>query len=170
MNTEINPRPHVGQVSVDSLMLARRLRAADVGETISYDEMNALIRRDVRGAAEYALKTARKIALRDNQIVFGTVTGVGIKRLSDDEITSEPKRMFQRIRRAANRTVQVVACADPSKVSPDKQREISAALSIAGTIALFASPKSITAAEAMAVASPTPAKLDVGELVKLFSK
>lgn len=170
MTTETDPRPHVGQLSVDSIMLSKRLATAQFGDVINYSELSKLIGRDVQNDARGCLVTAMKIVRRDNQIVFGTVRNVGIRRLNDDEIVDTPKAAFRRIRNISTKAGRVLACADTSKLPPEKQRAASAALSVAGAIALFSSAKSLLKLEAVAKPAAIPAKIDVSELAELFTK
>ena len=81
IDTEINPRPHIGQMSVDATLLAKRLSICAQGDTVFYGDLSAIIHRDIRGAARYILYTARKSCMRESKIVFGTVHGVGLRRL-----------------------------------------------------------------------------------------
>lgn len=169
IDTEINPRPHIGQLSLDATLLAKRLSICAQGESIPYDDLSSVIKREVRGEARYILSTARKVCMRESKIVFGTVHGVGLRRLTDEEIADSFHAPIRHIRITASKAGHVVACADTSKLSPEKQRAVSVGLSVTGAIALFSCTKSVALLDAAAKASPTPAKIDMGEMVALFS-
>jgi hypothetical protein len=169
IDTEINPRPHIGQMSVDATLLAKRLSACAQGETVFYSDLTSISHRNIRGDARYILYTARKSCMRESKIVFGTVHGVGLRRLTDEEIAESFHAPIRHIRMTANKAGHVVACADTSKLSPEKQRAVSVGLSVTGAIALFSCTKSVALLDAAAKSSPTPAKIDMGEMVALFA-
>lgn len=102
--------------NLDVQLLADFLR--DKSGLVSYPEISAVLGRDVQGAAWHVLAGARKSLERDG-IVFGTVRGAGINRLTDDEIVGTGRDALSRIRRSSRRAINRLACADYGKLSND---------------------------------------------------
>ena len=166
----INPRPPIGQISVDSALLAKRLAQAEMGQLIKYDELNAIIHRDVQNGAYSNLQRARIVVQRENKMVFGTVSGEGIVRLTDEQIAESYRAPVAHIRRTASKAGKAVVCADMTKLKPEAQRSVSTGLSIVGAIALFSSNKSIQCVQDAAKPAAIPAKINVEEIIGLFAK
>lgn len=169
MNPEINPRPPIGQISVDAITLAKRLAKAEMGETVTYLEMNELIGRDVTEKAKHVLKTARNTVQHENKILFGTIQNIGIIRLTDAEIAASSHKPLRHIKRTAVRAARALSCAVGENLTPEQQRSVSAAGSILGAIALFSSTKSVRQLEAVAKPQAVPAKVEASEMAKLFT-
>ena len=93
----------IGEMSDYSKFLVLRLRDAEIGETVTYDEMSASIHRNTQHEARGNLDTARRRVMEDDGIVFGAVLNVGIKRLNDEEIVSTGTHDVQKIHRISKR-------------------------------------------------------------------
>jgi hypothetical protein len=171
MSTTVNPKHTIGQVSVDVTAIVKRLAVSQPGDVITYDELNNIVKgKRVNGRERYVLSSARNIARRENRILFGVVSGVGLRRLNDSEISNTPRQRFRRIKSEADKTAKEIACADFSKLTPIEQRTASTALSIAGSISLFACSSSQKRLEDVTPATAVPSKVDVTELARLFSE
>lgn len=169
-NPEINPKPAIGQLSVDTVLLVKRLAAAQMGDFIPYAELNGIIGRNVQNGASHVLASARTVALRDHKIGFATVEGQGIRRMTDEELAESFHPALRHIRRTARKAGKTVACADTSKLTPEKQRAVSVGLSTVGAIELFTSTKSLRKVEEAIQPTAIPQKVNVEELTKLFAK
>lgn len=100
----------IPEMSVDTRLLYQRISQMKHDEVISYDDLTALIGRDVRGRARSNLNAARNKAMRENQVVTEVIINEGIKRLSDNAIvehTGDSAR--RRIRRASSRAMRKLA-------------------------------------------------------------
>jgi len=100
----------IQQLSVDAQIIYERLKKATVGELITYAELSELIKQNIQQEARKRLDTARKKALREDDMVFATVIGQGVKRISDEEnaLTTGPSTI-KRIRREASRGLKRLA-------------------------------------------------------------
>lgn len=167
---EINAKPPIGQLGVDAALLAKRLAKAEFGELVTYAELSGMIGRSVQGKARHVLSSARNVVLRENDIAFDVVENEGLRRMTDDDLAESYQPALRRIRRTARKAARVVCCADMEKLSPDKQRAVSAGLSAVGAIELFTSAKNVRKIEDSVKASLIPQKVNVEELSKLFAK
>lgn len=164
---EVNPKPTIGQIGVDALMLARRLAAVSVGEQISYKELSQVIGKDVQ--AGNTLRSARNHVLRDG-IIFDCVRGVGLVRMTNDKKAESWIPDMHKARRACKRGMRKLLTVNMDELSPEKQRSVSVGMSTLGAIELFTSAKSIRKIEDSIKPSAIPQKVNVEELSKLFSK
>jgi hypothetical protein len=98
----------VQTISLDARMLYERLQKTGVGDVIEYEELTSVIGKDVRNGARRFLDTARNRALNSDHMVFGTIIGVGIKRLSDVDIVSTGEYTRRRIRRMSGRAIKTL--------------------------------------------------------------
>ena len=132
----------IGEASADSIQIEAVLRAVTVGETVSYEVINAAIGRDVQGEARGNLATARRRLLREH-LVFGCDPGFGIKRLSDVAIVGLGDNIVQRVGRAAKKGVHTVLSVENWDALPEhlKGRHNSVAI-ILGAQAALAGTKS----------------------------
>lgn len=67
---------------------------------------------------------ARRIAIRDGGAVFGTVHGIGIRRLPDAKIVGVADRALGGIRRTAKRARTAVACVNLDKLDRGEQANV----------------------------------------------
>ena len=95
------PKP-APSLSVDTKILTDRLAQCSIGDIVAYEELTKLIGRDVCTIARSNLTQAVRRMLRDG-IVFGTIRGVGIKRLTDEEIVGVGPQTISKFRRASRR-------------------------------------------------------------------
>lgn len=124
-------RRTAGAQNIDVQILVDFLR----GKTglVKYSEMTTVLGRDVRGAAWTVLAAARR-ALEREGIVFGTVRGVGIKRLNDVEIIGTGRAALTRARRAMRRSINTVGCVDYDSLDDDSKVQHNTYLSIMSAI------------------------------------
>ena len=101
----------------ESKMLYERLIKVEPGALITYAELTKVIDADVQGLHRRFLQTARRMAMRENHLVFGTVRNEGLKRLDHDDIPASAKGEVDGIRRKAHRALRTLACSDPEKMS-----------------------------------------------------
>lgn len=157
------------EASVDSVIIGKKLSALSPGQTISYDALCALVPgRDLRVKHRYILETGRGLALKENKVVTGCVSGEGIKRLTDEEIVTLPESTISHIRRVSKRACRKVLCSDYDKLDAEGKRTFNAGLSVLGAITQFTSQKvlnDINERVAKAVA-----RLPVEETLMLFMK
>jgi hypothetical protein len=86
--------------SFETQIIEQHLSGLAIGQTATYAELGKLVGRAVDGA--YApLQSARAMLERSGTHVFGTLTKVGVKRLSDAEIVAATHGGRARVARAA---------------------------------------------------------------------
>jgi hypothetical protein len=138
------------QLSADTRFLMQKLRSLQIGDTITYKDLATEIGKPVTGALP-ALASARRILLRDENMVFDIVRGDGLKRLNDVEIVGTSHRTAKKIKRAAQRGVRTLtAVADFSALPREAQMRHTAAVSVFGVIAEFTKEPNIARVEKIA--------------------
>ena len=158
----------IAQTSIDARLLYEALVEMKVGESISYTVLSAIVKRNVQEDAHGVLCTARRMCERED-IVFGTVFGQGLKRLSDSETVDTGDRAISRVRRAARRGARTVtAIADFNALPNEKKIKHNTLLSLLGTVAAFLRPSTVKKMETAITASS--GKLSVGDTLKAFGK
>jgi hypothetical protein len=164
--TEINPTPTIGQISVQSLDLIKHLEKTQPGQIVTYSEMADAAKIDVQ-KNPYILNTARRNLQKSQHMAFGTVRGIGIKRLENDEIPDEATGAIKRARRIAKKGMGTLSCADMSKLSPEAKVRAVTTSTILGFMTGAGSRKVANLAEQSARASDS---LQIGDVTSLFSK
>lgn len=159
----------IPQISVDSQTIYRRLVQLQPGEVITYDTLAELIGRNcTAGHSGYGnLYTARKKALNENQMVFGPVQGIGIKRLDDAESVSASRDQLNRSRTAARSSRRIAATIDPKKLSKDERTIYEATTLTAATIDLVTKPAKQRALETRIKANDKP---PVADVLRMFAE
>jgi hypothetical protein len=120
--------------SIDVQTLCRAMAESQVGDILTYQQLSALIHKDIQTEGRQALLSARRIVQRDMQIVFGTIYKEGLKRLSDTEIVMTGQQTVVRIRRASHRGAARVAVARPERLQPDGRLRQNTLLSLLAMI------------------------------------
>lgn len=87
------------QKSTETLALIERLKAASIGEIVSYATMSDVIGADIQTHRHY-LASAMK-SLYDDGIPFGTVRNEGVKRLDANEVVMIGDGAIRHIKRTA---------------------------------------------------------------------
>lgn len=136
--------------SYDVQQLVERLSAAKVGETIAYEEVDALIGGDHR-QGKYAgrVASARRILQHERRYVFAVEHGVGLVRLDDGEIVRTGAESIAKIRRESVRGAKKLACVEYEKLDQAARQKHDAAASHLAVLAECARPattKAITKA------------------------
>jgi hypothetical protein len=141
MKNEQEKRP-IGLLSIDTRLIYGRLVQAEVGETIGYEELGALIGRDVRNGSRWVLQSARRKAFSEDRMMFGVISKVGLKRLSESEKVHIGEHQFGKVHRAARRGAKEQASVDVTKLTGDELKESNRHASIFGLMAHFTKPSS----------------------------
>jgi len=163
---DINPPRTIGQTSAETELLIRFLSEAEVGKVITYTEMRDKCKADVQ-ANPHHLVTARRTLLK-KRIAFGTIIGIGIKRLDDGEMPDEAKDKQDRARRAAKKGLQIINCADLSKLDQETKFKAITTRTVLGFMAGAGSRKTINLTEQSVRANN--GEMKVGKIEDLFKK
>ena len=168
-NPEVNPdRPNFRTLA-ETELLVKFLQSAEVGQVFTYQEMNAACKDDVQ-ARNTILQTARRtLAKPPHRMVFGTVTGIGIKRLSDEEIPDVGADAVKRSRNIAKSGLRKMACATMANMTPETRFKAIATTTILGLFQASGSRKVKLLADQQARTS-TSDKLKIGDVAGLFGK
>jgi hypothetical protein len=121
MNTkpDIDPPPVIGRTLAETELLIKALSTAEIGQVFTYAQLNEICKDDVQ-IRNTILQTAKRSLMKaPYRMVFGTIMGVGIKRLSDEEIPDEGAQAVKRSRNIARKGVKKLACADIGKMTPE---------------------------------------------------
>lgn len=116
---EHSQRP-IFRASAETVRLTRRLLKCEIGDIVSYEEIEEIIGLTPitqRGRA-ICLSAIRR-ARHEAAVVFECVAKTGYKRCSDKAILDVGVAAVRRIGRAARLGKSKVACADPGVLGPD---------------------------------------------------
>lgn len=156
------------QQSMETRLLIAHLGKAEIGQKISYEEMERIVGHPVSGTTN-ALHRARHRLLIDNDMVFGTLRMLGIERLGDRGIVDHSLGRSEHIRRYAKQTVlRASKIMDFGALPREYQQKHSAAVSVNATIAFMTSPRQMTKIEESMPASKKP--LPVAETLSMFTR
>lgn len=164
MNPEINPEPTIGRASVEAQDLAKYLESAAIGDVFTYPQLNAAAKCDVQ-QRNTVLQTAKRIVQRQQKMVFDTIMGVGIKRLSDDEIPDFGEASIKRSRNIAKKGLRALGCADLGKMSAEAKVKAITTRTVLGLFSQSGSRKVRCLAEQGARQSE---ELKIGNIEALF--
>jgi hypothetical protein len=97
-------------VNIDIKRLYERIRAARVGDVITYEELNRLAGFDVQQqAGRQKLSAARKRALKVDRLLFSAVPNTGIQCCNDEEIVSAGGKTIRVVRSMARTGIRKLA-------------------------------------------------------------
>ena len=169
METEIvdGKKKPIAQLSIEARLLHMRLKEVKIGERISYEELKVVASADVRKGARSALRTARLIAQRDDQIVFECLKGEGLVRLDDKQIVATGDGALRRMGRLCRRSAKTMTCVNWGKLSNDDRIRHNTRLSMLGAVERMTRPAGIRKLEAT-VGTDQAGQLPVGRTLEAF--
>ncbi len=154
-------------LSIDAKTLYEKLCSVAVGERVTYEQLTQCIGRNVQDKAYGALTTARRMAQRENRIVFGVVRGQGLIRLNDSDIVDAGSNGLAKTRRVVKKHAKILSCVqDFNQLSNEEKLRHNAALSLYGAIAQATKPTTVKQVESAVNASA--GALPVGKTLQLF--
>ena len=124
----------IAETSIEAKLVYERLKRAGEGDIVTYSELSEVAGRNVTGRARNVLQTARRMCERTDQIVFGCVMKIGLRRLKNDEIPDTGVAKLSHIRRAVRRASKTMACANYDALSPEKRLLHNVTLSMFGVL------------------------------------
>jgi hypothetical protein len=154
------------ELGPETRFLRQHLRKLEKDELASYRDLSLVVGKPVNGAS-HTLQSAIRGLLREG-LVFATIRGVGIKRLTDAQIVSAADRDITSVRRRSKRAAKKLVVSDYQKLTAKQQLEHTAKISIMGAIASMTSDRAIAAIEK--VASGRSGELPIAETIKALSK
>jgi len=166
--TEIDPSPVIGRTLAETELLIKHLSSATIGQVFTYQEMSEAAKDDVQ-LRNTILQTARRQLMKPpHRMVFGTIAGVGIKRLSDEEIPDEGASAVKRARNISRKGMKKLGCADIGKMTPETKIKHITTKTVLGLFNGSGSRKVRALAEQSARTSN--GELKIGDVSKLFEK
>lgn len=144
----MNDKPKsIPEISLDSMTLYRKLEKLEEGETIEYEELSDLIKRDVRSEARGNLTTAVNRCRSNNQIVIKPVRGIGMRRVPNTEVTGVAADRLTRARRQTRQGLKELACVDYDKLDADQRVKHDSNAIMLGTLHAMSKPSKTAAIE-----------------------
>ena len=162
----------IPELSVDVITLEKLLESVAPGEVIPYQVLCDAVGRDVREGSRHILYSARCRLLKreppESRMVFGAVSGVGLKRLDSVGCLSLGDQTIRHIKRASERGAFKVACAVYDQLNTDDKIRFNAHLAQMGAINLMSKTSSVRRVQ-QAVATSAKSLANT-EVLALFSK
>jgi len=158
METDTTTERPMFRASVEAQMLAESLAEAAIEQVITYEEMTILIGKDVR-LVRHTIATARRRLMREKGMVFASVVGVGVKRLSPDDTVGEAESITKRSRNANRKAMQTLDTVEYADLTGDKRNEYTALQAQARIVALTLKTQNKRKLEALAGGRAQPLAL-----------
>jgi len=155
----------IPEASIDTMLIYNILKDVVPGGIVSKDDIVAKLGRPYE-AIRPNVDSARRIAQRDNQMVFGPVRGVGLKRLSDQEISEEGCSLAEKTRRAARRSKKKLQCVNVEQLDRTEVNRLYVSMSMVSFLGNMTAKKRLTQVEAAVVQSQE--RLPIGKTLELF--
>lgn len=124
----------IGQASSDVQQLVERMKQTETGVVVGYRELSQLIGRDVT-VHRHLVESARRILLRESNMVFRCVMNEGYKRLEDAqvvEVVNVDRR--KRARRQMKLAVRELSTVDYDKLAPAQQNKHNVGMAMFGVM------------------------------------
>lgn len=136
------------ELSWETSKIYDRLKAADIGEIITYKELSVLINHeDMQNNCRWYLESARRKLQADKQLIFDVVPNKGVRRLDNEGKIDCGDTAIKKVRRAANRGMKKLSCVDIGALTNQKKTELFARMSILGAMKLFSNKKTVKGLE-----------------------
>ena len=135
----------IQELSIDSRQLYDRLITATSKQSfISYKELSDIIGRNIQKEGRGNLDTARRMALRENQMLFDTVMNEGIKLMDDIETVNTGENTLRRIGKAARSGARkIISVSNFDALPNDVKTKHNATLSVLGAFKSITRPRNI---------------------------
>jgi len=130
----------IGEISIESQLLHERLSVMNEGDEITYDDLSKIAGRNVQTTGYSALLTARRRCENINHIVFGTIPGKGLRRLTNDEIPQTAQSHIEHIRRTAKKAAKKLACVNYQSLTDKSKLMHNINLSLLGVLSEVSKP------------------------------
>lgn len=155
--------------SADKLALIERLKIGKPGDTVTYEELAAVIGRSVKSSTPgYApLSRARWNCIREHQVVWEPLADhTGLKCINDAELLAQGSHALTHIRRKARRANVKLSAAKPDKLTNDERVTLAGLLTLNAAIMSAASEKSLKRIEGSIDSAHKP--LPVGRTLEIL--
>ena len=123
----------IGELNYETKLIVELLEQSVMGEQIAYTMISELIGEDIH-KRRYLLETAKRVVQRESSIVFDTIRGVGIVRVTEGGKGNVVDKGFTKIRRATRRTIRVLDTVDTAVLQRDELSRHMQQRSVAGLL------------------------------------
>ena len=158
----------VSQAALDMRLLANYFLTMHPGDICTYDDMVFVLGRDVHRTQSYIIQRAKSIAEREGHRVFGSIRGIGIKYLHDNEIPAIGEVMRRSLHRKAKKTLHKLGVIQMDKLQEQEMYKALCYASIAGAVLAMTHMRTLRQVEAVIATQETPVRLDIPTLKKLL--
>jgi len=139
----------IREASVETRLIYQRLSGMNIGDFVSYSDLNELVGRNVQKEGRGYLKTARSICERDDNKAFGVILNEGLKCLNSKEIINTAEFSIGHIKRTSRKSLKKVRCINDLEQLPnDEKIRLNTYASILGVMATMAKGSNIRKIEA----------------------
>ena len=159
----------LGQLSLHTVKLIEALRAGNVGDILTDEELARICGRDTKvGGEGYPnLQTAVKRCTKEHAVNWERVPGAAcIKCINAKEARDRSQRTRRHIGRAAKRSVAELQAYSETAMENTERSEHLVALAQAGTLAVVADNRTTKKLEARNIANP----LDLTKLLEVWKE
>lgn len=156
----------IPELSEETKLIEYELDQLEPGQTIEYDNLSAAIGRDVREHARGNILSARRRLRKEKRKVFGTVRGVGVKRLTDAEIVVASGSDITSVKRRTRNALHSLSCAEFDNLTGDEKNQHRTRFCVLGVLELFSKPSATRKIEERI--EETSEGLPIGKTLKLF--
>jgi hypothetical protein len=127
-------KPFIGEASNDVRALVESMSKTPINETVGYHELTQLIGRDVT-VHRHLIESARRILMRDHNIVFRCVMNEGYKRLDDATVVSTVNNdRKKKIRQQARFAVRELSSVNYENLDRQKQVQHNTGMAMFGVV------------------------------------
>lgn len=156
-------KPHINVHKI-----VRCLLKIDIDDMITYKSISELIKADITlNKNRYYLLKARQIVLEENQIVFGVIRTIGLKRLNDSEIVDIGETNIQKTKVITSKSIETLTCiADYDELSDYKKVKYNSNMTVLSVLNFFTNDNSIAKIETNVETKMNP--LEIKETIEFF--
>jgi hypothetical protein len=152
--------------SYETNQLVDVLNKLKPGDSITYKQLTDAAGEEINGATP-ALASARRIVLNELGYVIEPIWGVGMKRLTDEEIVQSASGGTKRISRRARHEADKLSKSDFTTLDDESRKKYAVHASVFGAIAAISSGKGLRTIEQNVVGETR--ELPLKETLALFS-
>ena len=139
----------IREASIETRLLYQRLAEMNIGDFVSYEELNNLVGVDVQKKGRGYLNTARLMCEREDDKTFGVVINEGLRCLNSQEIINTTEFTIGHIKRTSRKSLKRVRCiTDLEQLPNDDKVRLNTYASILGVMATMAKGNNIKKIEA----------------------
>jgi len=151
--------------TVATTAIYNRLKRAEYGEIVALAELSQLAQTSIDGLRGY-LDSARKKACDEDGVVFDSVRGVGLKRLTEEEKAAKQQRRRAHIARQAKSGLKELRTVDYARLSSTAKVRHNVETAILATHVAVEAPKNVGRIET--ASQNNLDALTVAETMRLF--